>query len=72
MTHASDLRPVRRVVDAGALGKLVVEVGARTFVVRPYRGRRPLFEATHGEVVRSVLLSRAPKPKRRGVRRGAK
>lgn len=40
ITPATD-RPVRRVVDAGAYGKLVVEVTARTVRLRPPRVRRP-------------------------------
>lgn len=40
MTPATD-KPLRRVVDAGAYGKLVVEVTARTVRLRPPRVRRP-------------------------------
>lgn len=40
ITPATD-RPVRRLVDAGAYGKLIVEITARTVRLRPPRVRRP-------------------------------
>lgn len=64
MTKATH-RPVRRLVEGGSLGSLVVELRGDLFTVRPYRARRPLVEATYAEVVRSVLLQRQPKKKGR-------
>ena len=55
---------VRRVVDAGRLGEVVVEIGTGSLTVRPLRSRRPLLEATYQEVVTATLMGRAPRRKR--------
>ena len=64
MTRATH-RPLRRIVEGGNLGPLVVEIMGEMLVIRPYRGCRPLVEATYREIVTSVLLQRAPGRKRR-------
>lgn len=69
MTRANG-KPLRRLVDGGSLGSLVVELRATTLTIRPYRSRTLLFEATHGEIVRAVLLAR-PSKRRRRIKRGA-
>ena len=67
MTRATH-RPLRRLVEGGQLGPLVVELVGGMMVVRPYRARKPLIEATYAEVVRAVLLQRAPRSRKRGGR----
>ena len=69
MTRAGS-RPIKRVVEAGALGPQVVEIRGETLTIRPYRSRSPLFEATYSEIVHAVLLNRAPKHRTRRPRRG--
>jgi hypothetical protein len=65
---AATHKPLRRKVDGGRLGILVVEITARSLVLRPLRARRPLLEATYGEIVHGVLLAR---PTGRRQRRGS-
>jgi hypothetical protein len=62
-------KPLRRLVNAGSLGRLVVELRAETLTIRPYRSRTPLFHATYGEIVRAVLITR-PTKRRHRIRRG--
>lgn len=71
MTRATH-RPLRRLVDGGALGRIVVEVRADTITFRPYRSRKPLLVASYATVVRATLLAQAPTRRRRPrrVRRG--
>lgn len=70
MTRAPRGRPLKRLVDGGDLGQLVVEIRDDTITLRPYRGRAPLVTATYGTVVRSVLLRIRPPRRRRRVSRG--
>lgn len=68
MTPAHNSKPTRRLVDGGRLGELVVELAADVLSIRRYRSRRPIIEATYGEVVTAVLLHRPPR--RRRINRG--
>jgi hypothetical protein len=51
---------VRRLIDGGRLGPLVIELTAAMLTVRPYRARTPILEATYGEIVTAVLWTRRP------------
>lgn len=58
-------KPVRRVVQARVLGELVIEVKRETLVIRSLGARKPILEATYGEVVYAVLGNREPNRRRR-------
>jgi len=65
MTPASS-RPLRRRVDGGRLGQLVIEVRFDTITVRPFRCRRALVVVKYDGLVYGLL--QPPRGRRRGAR----
>lgn len=70
ITRATN-QPLRRLVDGGSAGPLVLEVRGDTFTLRPYRARSGAVAMGWGKAYATAILSSVLVPRsRRRVGRG--